>query len=119
MPFATGEVAFEIAEGDADAVAIVRVTTPLGAFSCMAELAEEDAGRTLRVVGLHIDDISLGPNRLGSSGLRVVAAAVMERMGYDALVIEGATRTTGAGPGRRPGRLRFALDRRSAPAPRP
>lgn len=80
MPFTTSEVEFEITEADAGAVVIVRITTPIGSLACMAELVEEDPGRTLRVTGLHVDDETLGPNGLGVTGLRVIARAVMERM---------------------------------------
>ena len=75
----------------------------------MAELEEQD--RTLRLVGLHIQGAAA--NEVGVANLRVLIDAVMEKMDYDAIEIEGAVRTTGAGPGRRPGRLRFTYRPRS------
>lgn len=70
MPFTTSEVEFEITEADSGAVVIVRISTPIGSLACMAELVEEDQGRTLRTIGLHVDDETLGPNGLGVAGLR-------------------------------------------------
>jgi hypothetical protein len=79
----------------------------------MAEL--EEHGRTLRLIGLHIQGAAA--NAIGVANLRVLADAVMEKMDYDAIEIEGAIRTTGAGPGRRPGCLRFTRRSGSASVP--
>ncbi|WP_156917623.1 hypothetical protein [Salinarimonas rosea] len=115
MVFSAGEIEFEIVEADRLAVVSVRVTTPLGVLLAMAEAAEEDEGRTLRLVGFHVQPETLGPNALGPANLRSLVQALRERMGYDTVVIEGAVRTTGAGPGRRPRALRFTGDDRPAP----
>jgi hypothetical protein len=53
----------------------------------------------LRLLGVHIQGATA--NAIGTSNLRVLADAVMEKMDYDAIEVEGAIRTTGAGPGRR------------------
>jgi len=42
----------------------------------------------------------LGPNDPGPVRLRQLVRAVMERMDFDAIIIEGATRTSGARRGR-------------------
>ena len=49
-----------------------------------------------------LDIQGAGPNTLGVPGLRGLAQWVMEALDVDELRIEGATRTSGAGPGRRP-----------------
>ena len=54
---------------------------------------------------LHSD---ASPNTFGRNGLKQIAKVAMERMGYDEIIIEGATRTTGANPGHRPRPIRFA-----------
>jgi hypothetical protein len=76
----------------------------------MAQLSMQ--GETLRVDGLHAQDSRA--NAVGVGNLMVVAQAVMERMDLDGLVIKGATRSTGANPGRTPRELRFT--RRFRPA---
>ena len=48
-----------------------------------------------------------GPNIMGHSALRQVARWAMERLDVNELRIEGAARTTGANPGRRPAALVF------------
>jgi hypothetical protein len=48
-----------------------------------------------------------GPNTLGWVALRELAQAVMELLDVDELRIEGAARTSGASPGRRPTPLVF------------
>jgi hypothetical protein len=49
-----------------------------------------------------LDIQGAGPNTLGQGALRNAAQSVMELLDVDKLRIEGATRTSGAGPGRRP-----------------
>ena len=107
------QVAIEIDDGTDHPVAVIGITTPGGKIELMAELIP--AGRVLRLVGVHIQS-TMGPNSLGISALRSIADAALERLtDYDAIDIEGATRTTGAGPGRVPGRLRFTRRRGVAP----
>jgi hypothetical protein len=93
-----------VAEETDHPVATVSFVTHAGDIQIMAELQE--AGRTLRLIGLHIQGAAA--NTIGIANLRILANAVMEKMDYDAIEVEGAVRTTGASPGRRPGRLRFA-----------
>jgi hypothetical protein len=45
--------------------------------------------------------------RLTMSDMRRVADLVMRELDYDSIIVEGAVRTTGARPGRRPRPLRF------------
>jgi len=111
MMWAPAEIIFEIEEGADGQVAIIVIGTPAGEIKILAELHE--SGNELRLVRTHIQS-SIAPNTLGVGRLRAIADAVMERMGYDAIEIEGADRTTGAGPGRTPGGIRFA--RRRGPA---
>jgi hypothetical protein len=55
--------------------------------------------RTLILRGLHLE--GKGPAQFGPGNLRKLADAVMEELGCDEIVMEGATRTTGANPGNR------------------
>lgn len=70
-----------LTDGD---IATAEITTPVGVLMMLAEVRFEDRC------------------------LRWLAQAVMEVLDCDEIIVEGAVRTTGAGPGRRPGRLRFA-----------
>ncbi|HEX3883689.1 MAG TPA: hypothetical protein VHW66_13595 [Stellaceae bacterium] len=87
-------------------ITTVRLLTPVGEMIVIAEVSV--VGRELFLAGVHIQSENLGPNTLGTARLRQLAAAVMERMGLDAITIGGAVRTTGAGRGRLPRPLRFA-----------
>jgi len=82
------------------AVVTVRMLTPLGELMVMAEVEQSDRELSLR--GLHIQGDDLGPNDIGPARLRQLVRAVMERLDFDAIVIEGATRTSGARRGRVP-----------------
>lgn len=93
-----------------DPVAAVVVSTPAGTLTFVAELMVEQD--TLWLLGVHVQDMS--PNTIGPANLKVIARALMERIGYDELVVEGAIRTTGANPGRRPKSLRFSRNLRPA-----
>jgi hypothetical protein len=118
MTWERNEVSFDLfSELTADPVVTARVTTPDGEIWAMGEPVEEKAGARLRVLAFHMQGFGIGPNSIGHANLRVLADVVMERMGYDELVIEGAPRTSGAGPGRTPRVLRFAS--RPVPAPEP
>jgi hypothetical protein len=111
MRWQPADITFEVVVEETDhPVATVSFGTPAGEIKIMAELEEQ--GRTLRLIGLHIQGAVA--NAIGVANLRVLADAVMEKMDYDAIEIEGAVRTTGASPGRRPGRFRFT--RRCGPA---
>ncbi len=63
-------------------------------------------GRDLCLTELHVQ--GGGPNSLGPTALRQLIHEVMEDLDVDTIVVGGARRTSGAGPGRRPSPLRFA-----------
>jgi hypothetical protein len=60
-----------------------------------------------RAVLRRLDIQGAGPNVLGWMALRELAQDVMEVLDVDELRIEGAARTSGASPGRRPTPLVF------------
>lgn len=95
-----------------DPVITLIVDTPAGRMPFVAELVV--TGQTLLLKGVHVQDLQ--PNVVGPANLRVIARALMERMEFDEIVVEGAVRTTGANPGRRPSVLRFTRTLRPAPA---
>jgi hypothetical protein len=97
------EIIGELTEG---AVATARIETAAGTMLVMAEVAME--GRCLVLQGLHMRGIDVGINELRVTGLRFAVREFMEALDVDEMVIEGSRRTTGAGPGRTPRRLRFA-----------
>jgi hypothetical protein len=66
-------------------------------------------GRTAVFQGLHVD--GPGPNAMGWPALRGLAQQVMEKLDVDILRVEGAPRTTGASPGRRPAPIVFRRPR--------
>jgi len=101
-----------IGEQSEGAVATARVETAAGTIMVMAEVALE--GRCLTLRGLHVHGIDVGANELRVAGLRRMVQEIMEDLNVDEIVIEGSVRTTGAGPGRTPRRLRFA--RKVSPA---
>ena len=87
------------------AIATVRILTPSGELLVMAEAKQNERELVLR--RLHIQAETLGPNDLGPARLRQLVRGVMERMDFDAIIIEGAARTSGARRGRVPRALRF------------
>jgi hypothetical protein len=93
-------------------VVTIRIVTPVGLIEVMAEVAVD--GHSLRLQRLHVQS-AVEPNEIGHANWRLVAAMVMERMDYDEIIVEGAVRTTGASPGRRPRPIRFARRVRAAP----
>ena len=56
---------------------------------------------------LRLDIQGLGKNTLGARSLHNLAEAAMERLDIDEPRIEGATRTSGARPGRQPAPIVF------------
>jgi hypothetical protein len=88
-----------------DPVVTARILTPAGELLVMAEVEVQDRELVLR--GLHMHGVTLGPNELGWPRLRQLAHAVMQRVEVDAIVIEGAVRTSGAHRGYVPRTLRF------------
>ena len=63
--------------------------------------------------GLHIQ--GPGQNNLGLAKMRAIAWFVMEKLDVDELSIEGAARTSGAGPGRTPTPIVFRRRRDVGP----
>jgi hypothetical protein len=112
MPiWAVPGISFEIVNDMTDdPVVTLLITTPAGLLTVTAEPVTQ--GTILVLRGTHMQDAT--PNAVGAGNLMVIARALMERMGFDGLVVEGALRTTGANPGRRPRVLRFS--RRFRPA---
>ena len=86
---------FEETEGNT-----VRILVEWGVdtLEIVAEL--EMDGKIMVARGVHIQ--GPGKNRLGWPKLRGLAEDLMEKLELDELRIEGATRTSGAGPGRKP-----------------
>lgn len=77
---------------------VVIARTPLGTIRMLGLLRLE--GRCLLVDDAHVE--GLFPGALGRAGLNAVGYRLMEVADVDRLVIQGAVRTTGARPGRRP-----------------
>jgi len=69
----------------------------------VADFAIEE--RVVTLSGLHLT--GNGPNSIGPAGMRALALWVKKEFGLDELRIHGASRTTGASPGRRPRPLVF------------
>jgi hypothetical protein len=114
--WAVGDISFELLDDMTDdPVVTLLVMTPAGRLMFVAEPMEQ--GTSLVLQGTHVQDARV--NAVGTANLMVIAQALMEGMGFDELVVEGALRTTGANPGRRPRALRFTRRVRPPPAPRP
>jgi hypothetical protein len=86
-------------------VVFARIETSVGTIEILAEIALD--GRHLKLGGLHVSGINVDANDLGIRGIRRIVREVMEDLNVDQITIEGAVRSTGAGPGRTPRRLRF------------
>jgi hypothetical protein len=96
------ELEDELTDGQ---VITARIITPAGALLVMAEV--EQRGRELLLDRLHMHGETLRPNELGPHRLRQLAHALIEWMDLDAVIIQGATRTSGAHRGSLPRPLRF------------
>lgn len=94
-------------------VATVEIGTPNGILLVMGEPRAE--ARSLIVSGVHMHGTGIGPNGVGPRNLRVIVDALLREMDYDDVVLEGAVRTSGANPNRRPRPIRFT--RRGGAAP--
>ncbi len=100
-----GSVTIAITEvGNAD-TALVEIGTPAGQIRILCRV--EWRGRTLYMREAHIEGLSRG--RLGRGGLNAIGAEILAEADVDAVVVEGAERTTGTGPhrGRRPPPFRY------------
>jgi hypothetical protein len=98
MPWRVLETEF----GDADVVS-VRISD--GCVEIEAVAYADLVGRTLTLRRLDIQ--GPGPNTLGPVAVRLLAFWLKEFLDVDELRVEGAIRTSGAGPGRRPSALVF------------
>lgn len=101
-------------DGTEDSVVTAHIETPYGEISVMADVEISD--RSIRLEGLHIG--GGGANSFGSASLRDLVRSIMEQLDVDEIIVEGAVRTTGANPGRRPRPLRFTRAVRAASASR-
>jgi hypothetical protein len=112
--WARADIEFDDIDYDATdhPVVTIRLATPVGPVELMAEVAA--VAGSLRLRRLHIQS-NVAPNAIGRANWRLVATMVMERMEYDEIIVEGAVRTTGASPGRRPHPIRFTRRVRAAP----
>jgi len=89
-----------------DPTVTIIVGTPVGRIYVMADFKKVGSKIILRRA--HINgEPGVGPNVVGLQNLRAIAREALLRMGCHELEIEGATRTSGAGPGRTPPPLRF------------
>jgi DNA-binding transcriptional regulator YiaG len=70
----------------------------------MGEVSEQEG--TLIATGVHVQVVAQGIV-LTRAVMRLIAARVMQEMGYERIIIAGAVRTSGAGKGRRPRPLGF------------
>jgi len=88
--------------GGTDTV-LVKLTDGVHVIEVLADV--EFTGRTAVLRGLHI--LGSGPNTLGPRALRGLINWAKVQLDVDQLRIEGATRTSGTGPGRNPPILDF------------
>ncbi|GJE61473.1 hypothetical protein MPOCJGCO_3595 [Methylobacterium trifolii] len=86
---------------------LARITVPGGILEVLGEV--EFAGRELRFLDAHIE--GLAPGLVGRRVLNEICRKAMETYDVDGIHIEGATRSTGANPGRRPRTIRFPKGR--------
>jgi len=93
-----------------DDVVTLEISVPTGMILIMGE--PEDVGKTLLVRRVHIH--SDPPHPVGTANLGVIAQALMQRYGYDEIIIEGARRESGLRFGQVPRTIRYR--RRAEPA---
>ena len=93
-----------------DGIVTLEVLIPTGVILIMGE--PEDVGQTLLVHRVHIH--SDPPHPVGTANLGVIAQAMMQRYGYDEIIIEGARRESGRRFGQIPRTIRYR--RRAEPA---
>lgn len=93
-------VDFELAQGD---VVLATFGRDVDILEIVADV--ELHARNAILSRLHIR--GAGPNAVGPTALRALARDVMDWLDVDELRIEGATRTSGAGPGHDPRPLIF------------
>ena len=94
-----------------DPVIASRVKNPVGDLEFMAEPVLQ--GNVLVLLKAHVQGGK--PGLIGHTNLGVIAQALLEGMGFDELIVEGALRTTGAKPGRAPRPVRYQRKIRPLP----
>jgi hypothetical protein len=94
--------ALEYDFGGTDTV-LVKLPDEVHVIEVLADV--EFAGRKAALRGLHV--LGSGPNTLGPRALRELINGAKVQLDVDQLRIEGATRTSGAGPGRIPAVIDF------------
>jgi hypothetical protein len=95
-----------------DPVVTLFVSTPAGGLAFTAEPILR--GKTLILRRTHVQGSR--PGAVGGPNLAVIAQAVMRGMDIDELIVEGAFRTTGARPGRRPSPIRYTRGLHAPPS---
>jgi hypothetical protein len=93
-------------DGSTEDIVTIRIVGPGLDLMIMGEI--EEIGGILVARRVHIGATPGGANSLGLRRFREIAGLLMDLGGYDAILVEGHTRTTGANPGRRPRPLRFS-----------
>ena len=96
------DIAVEIEDAE-DCTMIATVRTPVGELTVIAEV--QLVAGVLWARNVHVQGLS--PGALGRAGLNAVAHKVLEEANAEELVVEGATRTTGANPHRRQWAFRY------------
>jgi len=88
-----------------DNVITAMIDTPDGKVWVMGEVTFE--GSRLEIRGLHIHGDDVGANEYGVKRLRWLANAIMELVDCDEIIVEGATRASGAAKGNLSRPVRF------------
>src|ERR1700689_5018210 len=104
-----GHAVWRVEELELDVADVVFVRMSNGRIVIEAAFYAHLMGR--RATFSRLDIEGPGPNTIGLAGLREAARAVMELLDVDELRVEGAARTSGAGPGRRPAAIVFRRTR--------
>ncbi len=97
------DFSIEILDADVGNTALFTISDGSVAFEVLAEVIFEGSVGTLRNV--HVQ--GSGANSVGPARLIRLCRPVREPLGVQELRVEGATRTSGSGPGRRPRALVF------------
>jgi hypothetical protein len=97
----TFDMQFDHSEGHVWTVAII---VPGAIIELMGEVSEQ--ADTFIAAGVHIQ-VSGTELVMTRKNMKMIAQKIMEKMGYDHVIIEGAVRTSGARSGNRPRQFRF------------
>lgn len=106
-PWSLDDITFELLDDmSSDPTVTIVIGTPQGQVFVMGDYKRDGGVITLSKVHINGEE-GMSANVLGMSNLRVLARAALLKVDCHELCIEGATRTSGAGPGRTPRPLRF------------